>query len=52
MTGAECCCWMSQIGGGVPGLRGYVARQSGIVSSVLMSPSFMCVLLVTNFRTN
>jgi len=29
--------------GGVPGPRGYVAGQSGIVSSVLMSPFLMCV---------
>jgi hypothetical protein len=29
--------------GGVPGPRGYVAGQSGVVSSVLMSPFVMCV---------
>jgi len=29
--------------GGVPGPRGYVAGQSGVVSSVLMSPFLMCV---------
>ena len=28
--------------GGVPGPRGYVARQSGVLSSVLMSPFLMC----------
>ena len=38
--------------GGVPGPRGYVAGQSGVVSSVLMSPFFMCVLPVTPFRMN
>jgi len=29
--------------GGVPGPRGYVAGQSGVVSSVLMSTFLMCV---------
>jgi len=38
--------------GGVPGPRGYVAGQSGVVSSVLMSPFLMCVLPVTPFRMN
>ena len=38
--------------GDVPGPRGYVAGQSGVVSSVLMSPFFMCVLPVTPFRMN
>ena len=30
--------------GGVPGSRGYMAGQSGMVSSVLMSPFLMCVV--------
>jgi len=38
--------------GSVPGSRGYVAGQSGVVSSVLMSPFLMCVLPVTPFRIN
>jgi len=38
--------------GGVPGPRGYVAGQSGIVSSVLLSPFLMFMLLVTPFRMN
>ena len=31
--------------GGLPGPRGYVAGQSGVVSSVLMSPFLMLLLL-------
>jgi len=38
--------------GGVPGPGGYLAGQSGVGSSVLMSPFLMCVLLVTPFRIN
>ena len=38
--------------GGVPGPRGYVAGQSGVVSSVLLSPFLMYVLPVTPFRMN
>ena len=38
--------------GGVPGPRGYVAGQSGVGSSVLMSPFLMCMLPVTPFRMN
>ena len=38
--------------GGVPGRRGYVTGQSGVISSVLMSPFLMCVLPVTPFRMN
>jgi len=38
------------VSGGVPGPRGYVARQSGVVSSAFMSPFLMCVLPVTPFR--
>jgi len=41
-----------QASGGVPGPRGYVAGQSGVVTSVLMSPFLMCVLPVTRFRIN
>ena len=38
--------------GGVPGPQGYMALQSGVISSVLMSPFLMCVLPVTPFRMN
>ena len=38
------CCWMSQMSGGVPGPQGYVAGQSGVGFSVLMSPFLMCVI--------
>jgi len=31
--------------GGVPGPRGYVAGQSGVLSSVLMNPFLMLLLL-------
>jgi len=38
--------------GGVPGPRGYVAGQSVVLSSVLMSPLLTCVLPVTPLRMN
>jgi len=38
--------------GDVPVPRGYVARQSGVVSSVFISPFLICVLPVTLFRFN
>ena len=47
-TGAECCCRM-------PGNRWCarsMAGQSGVLSSVLMSPFLLCVLPVTPFRMN
>jgi len=34
----------ARMSGGVPGLLGYVAGQSGVGSSVLMSPFLMCVV--------
>ena len=36
--------------GDMPGRRGFVAGQSGVVSSVLRCPFLMCMLQVTPFR--
>ena len=38
--------------GGVPVPRGYAAGNSGVVSSLLISPFLICVLPVTSFRIN